>query len=97
MQKKLRGDAEGVIDMGVLLENIIPIAAFLLCSVVLFILEWLFAAKAVFSAANVVLNIGLIIFLMFCGASSRELLFMLLLIGSAGIAASRLRGRRSGK
>jgi hypothetical protein len=97
LQKKCGGDAEGVIDMEVLLENIIPIAAVLLCSIILFILERLFAVKAPFAAANVVLNIGLVVFLMFCGASGRELLFMLLLIGSAGIAVSRLRGRRSGK
>ena len=32
--------------MEVLLENIIPIAAFLLCSIILFILERLFAVKA---------------------------------------------------
>lgn len=83
--------------MEVVFENIIPIAAFLLCSVILFILERLLSAKAVFAAVNVVLNIGLIVFLMFCGASGRELLFVLLLIGSASIAVSRLRGRRSGK
>ena len=82
--------------MEVLLENIIPIAAFLLCSIILFILERLFAVKAPFAAANVVLNIGLVVFLMFCGASGRELLFMLLLIGSAGIAVSGLEEGEAG-